>query len=433
MTDPPTAARRHRPALRGPAVGVAAAAGLAAAMGVGRFVFTPLLPIMTDSAGITAGDGAVIATGNYAGYLAGALLLSRRPQWSVRSMFLVWSVLLVASEAAMAGTAQVGVQTALRFVAGAASAAIFIACAATVAHHRGAGASPGVAFAGVGAGIAVTGIYTLLAAPQLSWQGLWLGSAVLTALLLIPALLLDIRAEPGSADTGTTAGPDPTARRAWRLLLGSYFAEGVGYIIVGTFLVAAVAGSGSSTAGALVWTLVGVCAMPATVAWHRVARGFGTGPTLVATLGLQATGTAVAAASGSIAAAVVAAATFGATFLAVVVLTLDFARRLHVPRAAAKLTAGYAVGQVAGPLIVIPVIGTDFGTAFTIAALIIAFSAALAAAATRAERRRATGPASPGTASFPHPARVRSESATTGDARAATADPSSLHRRSNAR
>ncbi|WP_082681589.1 YbfB/YjiJ family MFS transporter [Nocardia jinanensis] len=408
MTDR-TVTRSRRPTLRGPSVGAAAAAGLAAAMGIGRFVFTPLLPIMTGSAGITAGAGAVIATGNYAGYLTGALLLARRPQWNVRSMFLVWSVLLVASEAAMAATAQVAILTGLRFIAGTASAAIFIACAATVAHHRNEGASPGIAFAGVGAGIAVTGIYTLLAAPHLSWQGLWLGSAILTALLLIPALLLDIRTETGRTGRAddTEHGAEAPSRRALRLLSASYFAEGVGYIIVGTFLVAAVAGNGSSSAEALVWTLVGLCAMPATVAWHRMAHIFGTGPTLAAALGLQAAGTAVAAVSGSIAAAVVTAVTFGATFMAVVVLTLDFAHQLHATRAAAVLTATYAVGQVTGPLIVIPVLGTDFATAFTIAAMIIALSAILALAASRTHRHcndPGAGPGSRPRADPQHPA-----------------------------
>ncbi|WP_280424225.1 YbfB/YjiJ family MFS transporter [Nocardia carnea] len=375
------------PLVRGRMVGVAAAAGLAAAMGVGRFVFTPLLPIMTASAGISAGDGALIATGNYAGYLVGALLLARRPGLGTRALFLNWSLLLVASEVAMAATATVGVHTALRFIAGVAGAAIFIACASTVAQHRAEGASPGVAFAGVGAGIAGTGIYTLLAAPHLSWQGLWIGSAVLTAILLVPALLVDIRPESRPGDTVGTGSGGPAARRSWRLLLGSYFAEGVGYIIVGTFLVAAVSGTGSASAGALVWTVVGLAAAVSTVAWHAVAGRIGTGPALVTALLVQAAGTAAAAVSDSVAAALVAAVAFGGTFMAVVVLTLDVARRLGIAHAAAVLTAAYATGQVIGPLLVVPLVGSSFTSAFALAALIIVLSAALARAATRVRHR----------------------------------------------
>jgi hypothetical protein len=54
--------------------------------------------------------------------------------------------------------------------------------------------------------------------------------------------------------------------------------------------------------------------------------------------------------------------------------------------AAATLTAVYAIGQVLGPLLVIPVVGHSFATAFTVAAVVIAMSAILAFAAARARR-----------------------------------------------
>ncbi|MFD6224110.1 YbfB/YjiJ family MFS transporter [Nocardia asteroides] len=375
--------------LSGPRVGVAAAAGLAAAMGVGRFVFTPLLPIMTATAGIGAADGAVIATGNYAGYLAGAVLLTRRPHLSRRGTFLAWSLVLVVSEAAMALSAQVMIQAGLRFVAGAASAAIFIACAATVARHRRDGASSGVAFAGVGVGIAISGVFTLLAGNWLSWQGMWVGSAIVTALLLIPATALDIRGETTGGDLPRDgAGRDRRVRRAWVLLSAAYFAEGLGYIIVGTFLVAAVAGAGGglSTAGSSLWILVGVAAAPATVLWHRVARRVGADRALVAALIVQCLAITAPALDRGVLAALIAATGFGATFMAIVMLAVEVGGRLPVARTAATLTAVFAVGQMLGPLVVAPVVGKSYATAFAIAAGIVAVSAVLAAAASASLR-----------------------------------------------
>ena len=51
-----------------------AAAALAASMGIGRFAYTPILPLMHTQAGLSAQYGSALATANYAGYLAGALL-----------------------------------------------------------------------------------------------------------------------------------------------------------------------------------------------------------------------------------------------------------------------------------------------------------------------------------------------------------------------
>src|SRR5690348_5526084 len=54
-------------------VALRAGAALAAAMGVGRFVFTPILPLMEAQAGLARPAASLLATGNYLGYLAGAI------------------------------------------------------------------------------------------------------------------------------------------------------------------------------------------------------------------------------------------------------------------------------------------------------------------------------------------------------------------------
>src|ERR1700685_3029463 len=46
---------------------------LASAMGIGRFSLTPILPLMQHDAGLTLTVGGWLATGNYLGYLVGAL------------------------------------------------------------------------------------------------------------------------------------------------------------------------------------------------------------------------------------------------------------------------------------------------------------------------------------------------------------------------
>src|SRR5689334_9782920 len=60
---------------------------LAVAMGIGRFAFTPLLPLMLRDGSLNAATGAEWAAANYVGYLVGALTashLGRDPRTGLR-------------------------------------------------------------------------------------------------------------------------------------------------------------------------------------------------------------------------------------------------------------------------------------------------------------------------------------------------------------
>ena len=70
-----TQARLQKPE----AIALAGLAALAVAMGIGRFAFTPLLPMMQADAGLTLAQGGWLASANYAGYLAGALWAAAQP------------------------------------------------------------------------------------------------------------------------------------------------------------------------------------------------------------------------------------------------------------------------------------------------------------------------------------------------------------------
>src|SRR5262249_37820137 len=58
------------------AVAVTGLAALAVAMGVGRFAFTPILPLMQQETGLRMVDAGWLASANYFGYLIGALTAS---------------------------------------------------------------------------------------------------------------------------------------------------------------------------------------------------------------------------------------------------------------------------------------------------------------------------------------------------------------------
>ena len=85
---------------------------------------------------------------------------------------------------------------------------------------------------------------------------------------------------------------------------------------------------------------------------------------------------------GGTTAALASAVLFGATFLGVATMALATGAHLRTPRAVAILTTGYSVGQIAGPVLVTPVLHHSYQPALLAGATIVA-AAAVAALVTR--------------------------------------------------
>lgn len=345
-------------------------------MGLGRFVYTPILPLMQQQTGISPSSTAVVATFNYLGYFLGALALALWPRLTRSPLLLRASlVALVASEVAMVAVVNVPFWSVVRLVAGLASAVVFVYCAGAVAGT----AAAGMAFCGVGVGIAASGILVVGLGQTVGWQVLWWVSALVTALFGLFAW----RLPPGSAPTASSSDGARPGRAAWALGT-SYFLEGVGYIVLGTFLVAAVAVGGEPWEGPAAWVIVGLSAAVSPLIWARVRRYRSAESLLVIALLLQVVSAVLPALVRGPAAAAVSAVLFGGTFIGVVMLAMEAGARIGIPRSAAVLTAGYGIGQIVGPLVVAPMLGDGYGTAFLTAGGVLVVAAVLAAVARRA-------------------------------------------------
>jgi MFS family permease len=161
--------------------------------------------------------------------------------------------------------------------------------------------------------------------------------------------------------------------------------EGIGYIIAGTFLVAAINETASGPVGNGAWIVVGLAAVPSTALWARLGRRWSRSTLLLVALFVQAVGITLPAVTHSVAAALVAAALFGATFLGVANLAIALGTELRVPHAVAILTTGYSLGQIVGPLAVGPLLHNGYQQALLVSAGVVA----LAALATHPLRRLA--------------------------------------------
>jgi MFS family permease len=365
------------PVARPAGIVVPAAAAMAVGMGVGRFVYTPILPLMIARAGLSPQWGAAIATANYAGYLAGAMTGVAAPALlrsrTVYRSSLIVVVVTLALMPVVTGDAR---WAALRFVAGCASALIFMVAASALLTGLRARSEHlvGHGFGGVGAGIAASGVLVLVLRHG-AWQDSWRSAAELGAVLSVAAWPL----RPSATDDGgTDPGTRPAGRRWFTSLLLAYTLEGVGYIIAGTFLVAAIDQTVSTTLGSSAWIIVGVAAVPSAALWAGLSRIWSRPTLLAVALSAQAVGIALPALVGGTAAALTSAVLFGATFLGVATVALATGAHLRTPRAVAILTTGYSVGQIAGPVLVTPMLHHSYQPALLAGAVIVAVAAVAA-------------------------------------------------------
>ena len=194
------------------------------------------------------------------------------------------------------------------------------------------------------------------------------------------------RPAPGWLAPGRTAadrpqpretGP-PRAHRWFAALLTSYSLEGVGYIIAGTFLVAAINENSPAWAGSGAWVLAGLAALPASAMWAHLAA---LDPGRPADRGAPHPGRGIALPGlvSGVAPALLSAVLFGGTFLGVASMALALGAHLRYPRAVALLTTGYGLGQILGPLIVTPLLHHGYHVALLVGAVVVLASAPAAA------------------------------------------------------
>jgi MFS family permease len=373
------------------------AAAMAAAMGVGRFAYTPILPLMHAQAGLSPQLGSTLATANYAGYLAGALAgiavpALARSRAALRFSLLLGSVTL----ALMPVTRDASVWFALRLVAGAASALVFVIAAGTLITTFGDHGRhlTGWGFGGVGAGIALSGALVLALRTAGTWQQAWWLVAALSLVLTIPAWRLPVEAavtakqqapSPSGGrmdgalppiDAGVVeSGHDRVGSPGFAALLASYFLEGVGYIVAGTFLVVTIDESAAGWVGTSAWVLAGLAAVPSAALWAGLSRRWSRPTLLTAALAVQVVGIALPALVGGVGVALVSAALFGGTFLGIATLALAIGAQIGTPHAVAILTAAYGTGQVVGPILVTPLLHTGYHQALIAGAAIVALAA----------------------------------------------------------
>jgi predicted MFS family arabinose efflux permease len=363
---------------------------MAVALGVGRFIYTPILPFMVEDLHLSKGAAGLIASANYAGYLIGALLSASPLLTGSRRRWLIGALATGAlTTGAMGLTSSIALHLALRLVGGIASALIFVYASALVLdrlRHQGRDDLAALHFAGVGTGIAVTAaMVSALVAAGIGWRGHWIAAGLLSAAaMVLVTFLIGDEADP----------PSPPPKRdgtdkGLALLTLAYGLFGFGYVITATFIMAIVREfTQLQPLEPYVWIIVGLAAAPSVVLWNRIAATTGILPAFAIACLVQAVAVGASVLWVTPAGILVAAILLGGTIMGITALGLIAAQDMaggDPRRAFALITAAFGLGQIIGPVTAgfLHDLTGSFLLATMTAAVVLVVAAGLAVSAAR--------------------------------------------------
>lgn len=340
------------------------------AVGVARFAYTPLLPLMQQQVDLGVAAAGWLAAINYAGYLSGALIASRISNLVLKDrLYRIGMVLAIVSTLVMGLSTNMVVWALSRYVAGLTSAAAMLLGTGLIMNwlirnnHR---SEMGIHFSGIGLGIAGCAGAVMLFTHWLDWREQWFAFTAVGCLLLVPALgWLPPPDNSGLTKSGQKLQDKPPSPLYLRVFMAAYFCAGFGYVVSVTFIVAIVNQlPGLAGWGNLAFLAIGIGAAPACIIWDLIARRSGDLNALILAAVLQIAGILLPVLLPGPWAAMLGALLFGGTFIGMVSLVLSMAGRYYPTMPAkmmGKMTLSYGVAQIMGPAIT-GMIGAQFGS-----------------------------------------------------------------------
>lgn len=400
---------------------ILASTALAVAMGIGRFAFTPILPLMIQEGTVHLAQTAWLSSSNYIGYLVGALSLLKSKR---HPLFVVLGLILVTLTTWLASLSSFGWLLVLRFLAGVASAWVLVSISAFAINWLKSRqvVTSGLIYTGVGIGITLTGLIcsyfifqsaTATIAAQSSFSPLssrlwqYLGVIALLATLVVTFLLAKInsqfastaaasiavaKAHPSKAahtkpthTNPTSSSIPPPAKLKLANVLTAYGLFGFGYILPATFLPQIAKQWLSGQSYLLIWPFFGLAAALSVVLSQGLQRRYNNfsllGVWRVSQI-IMAVGTLLPALWQSLAGLMLSALMVGGTFMVVTMAGLQVAASqvTHYPKynLSALMTASFAFGQLIGPLTALVATGKNIWLALLpVSAIVLLIGVAL--------------------------------------------------------
>lgn len=348
-------------------IAIAGMLALAVGMGIGRFAFTPLMPMMLHDRLIDLAAASWLASANYLGYLLGAVLCTLQPRLWLRLQLppLVSSRMVRFGLAATCTlTVLMAVDNAalwpwLRFLAGIVTAITFVYTSSWCLTHLSrlnAAAAGAAIYAGPGIGIVVSGLMASVMVLG-DWRASsgWLAFGALASLMTAIAWPSFRGADPlpltQSAPVDARRQGGSNAEKAALTL--AYGLSGFGYIITATFLpvIARTALPGSAWLD-LFWPILGLGVACGALLATRIPARIDPRLVLAGCYLMQATGVALSNLLPSLTGFALGSILVGLPFTVITFFVMQLGRKLH-PQSASGiiglLSASFALCQIGGP------------------------------------------------------------------------------------
>ena len=339
---------------------VAGVVSLILMLGVARFAYTPLLPLMQQQASLGISEGGWLASINYMGYFSGVLIAASISNMVLKDrLYRIGIIVAILTTLGMALTTNFWLWSLMRYFAGLSSAAGLILGSGLILNwliRHNFRSELGIHFAGAGLGIAFCSYIVNIMTPEFDWQEQWLALTAVGVILAIPAWVWLPKPENSHLmKSGEALLDKPPSKDYLRLFIAAYLCAGVGYVISATFIVAIVDQQNPlADEGALVFMVLGIAAAPACIIWDLIARKIGDLNALAFAFAIHTVGIVLPVFNHNETAAYMSAILFGGTFIGIVSLVLTMAGRLY-PSAPSKMmgkmTISYGIAQIIAPAI----------------------------------------------------------------------------------
>jgi len=329
---------------------------LALAMGIGRFAFTPLLPMMREDGLVSITDGGLLASVHFLGYWLGAVFATKIP-CPPKMMLRVSLLVIGVGTVGMGVTDDFTVWLILRWLSGVCSAWTLVLVSNYYLKHlaeNGRGEHQGWVFSGVGAGILIAGLGCLAfmvnqIGSSLSWQIMGVIS-----LIAICAVCLNMGPEIPADRLVVHNRESQRSPLDWRTVV-AYGAAGIGYSIPATYLpVMAREIVQSPLIFGWSWPVFGAAAFVSTLLAARFQRRYSNRQIWAASQVVMAIGLLLPVIHSHILTIITAGLCVGGTFMIITMTGMKEAHRIAPPqdvmRHIAVMTAAFATGQMIGPV-----------------------------------------------------------------------------------